>query len=68
MDEVRERFSMKRFLGEYLQNENLVYRQRSIGKTADNLKAIHIHYPISSATITSSPRHFQVDLRHFRLY
>lgn len=32
------------------------------GKTARRLKAIHIHYPISLPTITSSHRDFQIDL------
>lgn len=35
---------------------------RGVRETAGRLKAIHIHYPISSPTITSSARHFQVDL------
>lgn len=41
---------------------------RGVGETASSLKAIHIHYPVSSATITSSRRHFQVDLSPLRLY
>lgn len=39
-----------------------------VGKTASRLKAIHIHYTISSPTITSSHRDFQVDVRYLRLY
>lgn len=41
---------------------------RDVEESAGRLKAIHIHYRISSATITSSPRHFQVDSNPLRLY
>lgn len=41
---------------------------RQPGESAGGLKAILIHYPTSSTTITSSPRHFQVDLSPIRPY
>lgn len=65
MDGVRHQVSQTNFL---------VYKMRSpasgrgVGETAGRLKAIQIHYPISSATITSSSRHFQVVLSPLRLY
>lgn len=41
---------------------------RGVRETAGRLKAIHIHYPRLSPTITSSARHFQVDLSPLRVY
>lgn len=66
MDVVRHRVSQTNFPGVFTKWDPRL--QAVVGETASRVKAIHVHYPISSATITSSPRHFQVDLSPLRLY